>query len=452
MKVKVAGSSDCLPDRALAAALSTTPARSDVDDNAHSGTKAHVRAAHVDDLPAIWRFCAQSYDVYRGCSFEDFRAVWHHRWLDNPAASPGQPLGWILESAKGEVVGFAGIVPMRVKIGSQSFTAFCGANWSVRPEYRRHSLAIFRQYTALGASHVVLSTSVSHLAAPVHARAMQRIPVEHTDQSLWWIIDPKRLLSLKLAQLGKKSPLWKAVAVAAPALGVLGAAWPVVLGIYTDREHRILPWLARAQIAFDCPPLPVERVMSFDEEFDELWAEHRQLHDVIVERTAEFLHWRHVLLPRAAGECFVFACRERGRLLGYVALQTPGSRSDVPLPGCFNVTDLFYPPEREDVLGNLMNAAFQFAVQQGGTVLKLSGFHPVVQAGLASQRPCVIAPDTLRTLALGQFMKFGLKRKVRPADRPPVGSYWYKVPTEELAQICRSGSWWPSAIDGTSNL
>jgi hypothetical protein len=423
-----------------------------------SGTRARLRVVEADDLAAIWRFCTRCHDAFRGCGYEDFRAIWHYRWRLNPASSPGPPLGWVLETSAAEVVGFSGLVPIPVKIGKQSKTALCGANWYIRPEYRRYSLAAFRQYAALGASHVMLSTGLSPAAAIVHARCgggMRQIPVDGIDQSLWWIIDPKRFLAWKAAQLGAASRLWRMIG-AAPFLGTLGTAWSTALGICTDPEHRILPWLARAGIAFACPPLPVERVTWFTDEFDQYWSEQRQRHDVTIERTATFLNWRHLLLPKAAGECFAFACRDQGRLLGYVTLQTPGYRGRQP--GCFTVTDLVYPAEREDVLGNLMNTAFRFAVERGGTVLKLSGFHPAVRAALATQRPHVIAPDTLRTLAQGQLGQgllagLGVGRKARPsAEKLAGGSYWYKVPTAELAEICRSGSWWPSGVDGTSNL
>jgi hypothetical protein len=419
---------------------------------------ARLRVLELDDLPAIWRFCARHYDVYQGCSFEEFRDIWEHRWLHNPAASPGQPLGWVLEAPEAEVVGFGGLVPIRLKVGPRSETAMCGANWYIRPEYRRHSLAAFRHYAALGGSHLLLSTGLSAAAALVHARSgagMRRMPVDGIDRSLWWIIDAERFLTWKVAQLGAASGLWRVIA-AAPGLRALSAAWPIALGIYTDPKRRILPWLARAKLAFDCPPLPVERVASFTEEFDAYWAEHRHRFDVTVERTSKFLNWRHFLLPKAAGESFVLACREHGRLAGYVALQTPGYHGR--LPGCFVVTDLFYPPEREDVLRNLMNAAFRFAVAGGGTVLKLSGFHPTVYDALASQRPHVIAPDTLRTLARGRLGQgllagIGLGHKSRPsAKRAADGSYWYKAPDAELARICGEGTWWPSGIDGTSNF
>jgi hypothetical protein len=411
-------------------------------------TDARLRLVRPDDLPAIWRFCARSYDKYRGCSFEDFRDVWDHHWLRNPAMSPEYPLGWVVETPELEVVGFSGLVPMRLKIGSDSVTALCGADWFIRPEHRSLSLTAFRQYAALGTRHLMLSTGLSPAAASVHARTrmgMETIPVGGIDQRLWWIVDAKQFLAWKVAQLGAASALWKALA-AAPALGALSAAWPPVLGIWTDPERRVLPWLARSKVAFDCEPLPVERVTWFTGEFDEFWTDHRERYDVTVERTSKFLNWRHVLLPKTTGECFAFACRDQGRLMGYVALQRSGYQGR--LPGCFIVTDLFYRTEREDVFRNLMNAAFRLVVERRGAILKMSGFHPAVYAALATQRPHVIDPDTVRTLAGGRLgrgllARLGLGGRPRRTggQRPPShGSYWYKAPSAELAEICRHGS------------
>jgi hypothetical protein len=417
---------------------------------------ARLRLVRPDDLPAIWRF----YEKYRGSSFQDFGDVWSHYWSRNPATSPEYPLGWVIETPESEVVGFSGLVPMHLKVGSGSVTALCGADWLIRPEYRSLSLAAFRQYAALGARHLMLSTGLSPAAARIHARTrlgMEAIPVTGVDRRLWWIVDPRQFLAWKVRRLAVASAPWKAVA-AAPVLGALGALWPIALGIYTDPERRVLPWLARSRIAFDGPSLPVERVAWFTDEFDRFWNEHRERHDVTVERTSGFLNWRHALLPKAAGECFAFACRERGRLLGYVTLQTSGYHGR--LPGCFIVTDLVYPAEREDVLRNLMNAAFRFVVERRGAILKMSGFHPMVHAALAPQRPHVIDPDLLRALSrerlgrgdLAGFFGFGDKPRPSGSQRPAEGSYWYKAPSAELAQVCRHGSWWPSAVDGTTHL
>ncbi len=315
---------------------------------------------------------------------------------------------------------------------------------------------IFRQYLALGASRVLLSTGIAPAARSARARSMQQIPLDHIDRSLWWIINPAKFLALKADRLGSKSPVWRKLAASAPAMSILGRAWSFAFGIYSDPARRILPWFGRARVAFDCPVLPVEPVDWFGEEFDSFWNEYRDHYDVTTERSSAFRNWRHRLLPPSSGQCFAFACRENGRLLGYIALQTPGTRSESVVPDSYNVTDLFYPPERTDVLGNLMNTAFRFAVEQGATVLKSSGFHPRLQDALLATRPHVVDPLIKEDLSVGRLSRIVSRilsfNRGQSDGTSRLGSYWYQVPHATLAATCSTGSWWPSAIDGTGNL
>jgi hypothetical protein len=422
---------------------------------------AVIRTAGPDDLPAIWRFSADAYLQFRTCSYSDFAAIWRHRWDDNPAMESGLPRGWVLEGARSDVLGFCGLVPIRLKVGARSRTTLCGSNWYIRPEWRTQSLRGFRRYLALAADHVMLSTGLSAVAARVHGcvGGMEPMPVAGTDRGLWWILDSRRFLEWKAQDLlAKGGPV--ALAARQPALAAaLGAALPVALGLVTEPRRGLLRWFARARIAFDCPALEVGPVDRFSGEFDEHWRRYRDRHDVTVERTAAFLDWRHRRLPGFAGECFTLACRERGgRLLGYVSLQRQGYNGR--LPGCYVVTDLFYPVEREEVLQNMMNAAFRFVVERDGVVLKLSGFHPAVYAALAGQRPHVIDSRTLHGLAGGGLAGgllaiLGLdgRRPNSGRGRPQnLGSCWFKAPSGELTETLRHGSWWPSGIDGTNNL
>jgi hypothetical protein len=224
-----------------------------------------------------------------------------------------------------------------------------------------------------------------------------------------------------------------------------------------DPERRVRSWLAKSCIAFDCPPLPVEMTARFDREFDVFWAEHRDQHEVTVERSAAFLNWRHVELPSFVGRCSAFSCREHGRLMGYLTLQQQGYSNRNP--DCFVVTDLVYPIQRPEVLHNLMNEAFRFVPSMRGNVLKLTGFHPVVYAAMASQRPIVIDPATLRTFAssgvAGVFRPLrrpGARKRRNATRRVDEGSYWFKAPRDDRFRALTDGSWWPTGIDGTTNL
>jgi hypothetical protein len=135
-------------------------------------------------------------------------------------------------------------------------------------------------------------------------------------------------------------------------------------------------------------------------------------------------------------------------LLGYVSLREPATTA----PGHFIVTDLFYDHGRPDVLHNLMNAAFQFAVERSASVLEVFGFHPAVNRELQTQGPYVLRRAQLERLGRGISVKSVLAA-LNPRARDQVSStYWYRAPDQELDRICASGAWWPSAIDGDLNL
>jgi hypothetical protein len=130
--------------------------------------------------------------------------------------------------------------------------------------------------------------------------------------------------------------------------------------------------------------------------------------------------------PKFMGATTVLACRDNGRLLGYVAVMKR-LQAVWAAPGRYVVTDLFYDKARPDVLASLMNGAFDFAKSEGGSVLEVSVMSPDLRSQLRSQHPYI-------------------------PPRAESWPYWYKAPTQELAELCESESWWPSGADGDANL
>jgi hypothetical protein len=203
----------------------------------------------------------------------------------------------------------------------------------------------------------------------------------------------------------------------------------------------------RSRIRFTCEKLPVDRVERFGPEFDELWHRLKWSFGVATERTADVLNWRHIGPPSLLGRSHVLACRENGRLAGYIALREPATT----VPGHFVVTDIFYDPSRPDVMHNLLNAAFEDAVSRAATVFEIFGFHPGFNSQLRSQLPYVLRRAQLERLGRDNSLK-SLLGVVFGADAGLSSTYWYRAPTPELAQVCAGGSWWPSGIDGDLNL
>jgi hypothetical protein len=73
-----------------------------------------------------------------------------------------------------------------------------------------------------------------------------------------------------------------------------------------------------------------------------------------------------------------------------------------------------------------MNHVFEFAKRNGCSVLEVSDFRNELVEELKRQRPYI--------------------RRSRP------WTYWYKAPTKAITELCEKEAWWPSGIDGDSNL
>jgi amino acid adenylation domain-containing protein len=416
------------------------------------------RLATQDDLEGIWRVCARAFLPYADASFADFRELSDHRWLNNPCRTEDDPLGWVLETETGQIVGFHGIVPTRVWVGGQRVPAIAPTTWAADPGYGRQGLVLLSTYLNWGRDRFLLNTTANAITSAMHESShsgMRRIPLEGFDQRLLWVHDFKPLVRWKVGQRdaqGRSGSLAGGLAGRAiasrigAALAGTGAAF--ALGVPGGFAAAMRASIGRSRIDFACRELPIEKVDRFGQEFDELRERLRHNYAVTTERSSVVLNWRHINPPRLVGRSYALACRDGGRLEGYVALREPTTTA----PGHMIVTDLFYDPARPDVMRNLLNAAFRFAVAQGASVLEIFGFHPSLNQELQTQRPY-----QLQRLQLEQFGRQSSFRTLagilrRRGGDTPSATYWYRAPTPELAQVCASGAWWPSGIDGDLNL
>ena len=333
-------------------------------------------------------------------------------WLDNPARTADHVFGWVLESPKDGIVGFAGQVPLRMKIADREIVGASGNAFGVLPAYRNYSLKLLldrgdrRKKIPLS----VATTANSISSALNEAMGMNRIPVKDFSQQLLWLLRPEVAVSWAISRTR-----WKA-------LNTLMQRFPVAFLLKATARFY---FIRHRRLKFDCSSLPVEPVVSFTEEFDDLWENNKEDYDVTTVRDQAFLNWRHCWSDSLVGRTFAFACRDRGKLVGYIALQARSHKSGY-LRGHYLVTDLFYERRRTDVLHNLMNHAFDFAKEQGCSVFQVAGYSNEVVEELKTQRPFV-----------------------RRAKSCP---YWYRAPDEVKATLREESRWWPSGADGDSNL
>jgi amino acid adenylation domain-containing protein len=408
------------------------------------------RLATVDDLEGIWRVCSRAFIPYAKSSYDDFRELSEHRWLRNPCRTAEDPLGWVLETEAGQIVGFHGIVPTRVWVGDRTLPAIAPTTWAADPGYGRQGLALLSTYLNWGKDRFLLNTTANAITSSMHETShagMRRIPIEGFDQRLLWVLDFRTLMQWKVGQ--RVAPgLAHRAAVSRLGGALMATAASLAVGIPGGFGAALRTSVGRSRIDFACRELPVETVDRFGAEFDDLWHRLRHNYAVTTERTAAVLNWRHIDTPRLLGRSYALACRDDGMLAGYIALREPATTAT----GHFIVTDLFHDPSRPDVMPNLLNAAFRFAAARSASVLEVFGFHPSLNQALRTQHPYILQRSQLEQLGRQASFRTMLGMLRRGAADQESATYWYRAPTSELAQICASGAWWPSGIDGDLNL
>jgi amino acid adenylation domain-containing protein len=445
----VAGAEPEAPPGSLAAAIS--PAIAPVAPVAPRRARSiECRFADIDDIEGIWKVCSLAFAPYADSSLEEFRELCLHRWLNNPCRTDDDPFGWVSETESGHIVGFHGLVPARLWIDGRSYSAVAPTTWAVEPGHGGAGLTLLSAYMNWGKDRFLLNTTANAITSSMHQSSdfgMRQIPIDDFDERLLWILNYRTLLEWKARQSDAPAILRRVTRSSILRTAVCGLA-PFVLGIAGGTSAALHSAFGRSRIEFECQRLQVEPIHQFGSEFDELWDRLKHGYAVTVERRAAFLNWRHINPPRLLGRSHALSCRENGQILGYVALREPATTA----PGHFIVTDLFYDRSRPEVLYNLMNGAFDFAIARSASVVEVFGFHPEINRALHTQHPYVLRRTQIERLGRGVSLAT-MTAALGPRSRSVASStYWYRAPTAELARICATRPWWPSGIDGDLNL
>ena len=363
------------------------------------------------DLQGIWELQRRLFVRNQSCLLTDFVLMLRHKWLDNPARTPDHVLGWVLESAKDGIVGFVGLVPIKMKVGSREIFGACGTTFVVSPAYRAYSVMLFKQFLGWGERQLLLDTASNKFGNKLNAFGMTRIPVANFDRYLLWPIRPEVAIKWRLDNSSWRN--WSSLIARVPFTWLLKAGARVRFA----RNRRV---------RFPGATLPVEQVKEFTDEFTQFWEDHKTEYGVTTVRDRTYLQWRFLNAPAVSGITCVFACRDKGRLAGYLALMELNPQEGLCSPGRYRVIDVFYNRSRPDVVYSLMNHAFEFAKARGCSVFEVASVSRELADMLSAQQPYVRQTESW--------------------------THWYKVPTQELAEACRREVWWPSGSDGDANF
>lgn len=366
-------------------------------------SRVQLREAKFSDYGAISEL--QSRNGLSNRSYNDWCAL----WCENPAylnsAKPA-PIGWVLDSGKGGVVGFLGNLPLSYTLQGRELAAATGHSWVVDATYRGYSVALLD--TFLKQKHVdlfIFATVNAAAESVLRVFGLKRIPVGEWDSARFWITGYRGFANSVMA--AHSVPLPKLLS---PPLA--GALW------LRDRILRPSPIRNSRQLRIDVCD-------GFDARFQTFWQEirHKNKDRLLAVRDRETLTW-HYRSTKCRGTVWIVTASQDNRLVAYWTID----RQDHPNLGLqrLRFVDFQALPGYEDLL--------QTAVEWTLEKCRKDGIHVAEDAGSWLPRLHV-------TGTTGPY-----KRRMRS------WLFYYLARGPELTEQLRNPSvWTPSSFDGDAS-
>ncbi len=227
-------------------------------------------------------------------------AGWTALWEGNPAYRPGVPLGWVLETAAGEIGGYIGNLPLEYRLEGREIRAITPYSWAADPAFRGYSLALLDRFMRQPGVDLIVCATANAAAGQVYrAFHFDPVPSGRWDKSGFWITGYRGFSRSALRSAG--IPFNRLLAY--PAAAALYAL-DVIRGTRGSRESGQLELCAR----FDA---------RFDRFWDELQNENRST--LLAVRTREALAW-HFGPALKTGDAWIVTASEGDRLVAYAIL------------------------------------------------------------------------------------------------------------------------------------
>lgn len=319
-----------------------------------------LRTAALADAEAIGQ-------LHRRNHLGDLDAVaWRSLWDAYPFAAEFRdvPIGWVLETESGRVVGYLGNVHMLYDLGGQAVKGAVTTAWAVDADHRNMSLRLMTTFLRQKGVDLCLIGSASPTTAQVlTALGIPRIPIPGYDVPCFWTARPRGFAKAIL----RKRAIPGANVLARP-LGMLLNARDVVLRSGRGRTSST-----------------VRRLGGFDDRFETFWqslrADPPRLRAV---RTRAVLEWKFGAQLRCGNATIVAASRD-GTLSGYAVLvrrQSPDLGMDL-----YDVADLQAIRDDPATITDLLLGAIGIAREDGVDAVKLLTGSPAKRAPVDRLRP-----------------------------------------------------------------
>jgi hypothetical protein len=319
-----------------------------------------LRPTALDDAPAI---C----DLHRRNGLgevqpEDWRACWE----TNPFASQFQnvPIGWLLETNDGRVVGSLGNVHMLYELRGRCLKAAIETAWAVDADFRNSSLQLQLAYFRQKGVDLWLNTSANLTASQVmSALKIPRIPALNYNVPLLWAVQHRNVA--RAALIRKRMPFANLL------------SYPLGIALI---GRDVVSRSSRRMTASE-----VRRLGGFDERFDEFWRVLRSASTRLLGvRTREVLQWRFGGSLRA-GRLAILVAERSGEIAGYALLVRRRDRElEMEL---IDVADLQAIGDDPQILRDLLLGTLQAARDEGVDAVKLLTATPAKRAAAEALHP-----------------------------------------------------------------
>jgi hypothetical protein len=292
--------------------------------------------------------------------------LWREGWEAYPFAAEFRdvPIGWVLETDQGSVVGNLDNVHMLYDFGGTKIKGVVAAGWVVDHEHRGKSLQLMTAFFRQKGVDLWLNVTASLPAAQIlTAMKIPRIPIPDYGTPCFWAVRPR---AFARAALLRRS---------VPAADLL--AWPAGLALLAADVCRRS---GRGPITSK-----VTRISELDDRFDALWqgisASSIRLRAV---RSRAVLAWRFRSELRD-GRAVILAAEDGTALLGYAILV----RRDDPDLGMtlYEIADLQAAGDASSTIRDLLLGSIKIAREHGADAIKFTSGTPVKRAPAAALKP-----------------------------------------------------------------
>ncbi len=257
-----------------------------------------LRTARLEDYQDIQRLGLEhSLDVP---SYED----WSGLWLNNPLRvrlGKDFPIGWVLETNGGELVGCMGTAWSRYTFQGETLISAVARAWFAPVEYRGFALELMDEYLNQPGVDLFINNCVSQPAHAAFSQFCAPIPLGQWNSMSYWVTGYR----------GFAERVLKSARV--PLSGLL--CYPVSAGLWM-KDVTAGKRLHTTSASFAAGSLD-----RFDSQFDVFWGElvRQNPEKLLADRSAAALSW-HFAIPMRKKRLWILTAFRNGQLRAYCTL------------------------------------------------------------------------------------------------------------------------------------